>query len=224
MTKEIITAYETGKTLWAKLLLDATMWDGLAMVDPTTLSTAEWKAGLVFCTEGQTTDSAGLSDYTADWPGALSLLAEYTVIFVESAAPETRPEPTAVPKARQENPTEYHIVGAMTQAALAQFVADDTGEATAASGSVAKIAQGAGNIGSGALVVTITVKTAGGDPLDGVEVWITSDSAGDNVVAGTVCTDAAGLATFMLDAGTYFVWKQLAGFDFTNPIQIVVSA
>lgn len=225
MSDEIRLSFETGKTLKAQILLLAAMWDGSAMVDPATLSSAEWTAGLVECTEQTTSgDGDGMGLYLADFPGALSLLAEYSVVFFEGASPA----PEAIPKATQGDPTEYRhssvTVTAMTQAALAQFITDDTGETAAVDGSVAKISQGTASIGSGALVVTITTKTDGGVPLDGVEVWITSDAAGNNVVAGTVCSDAAGLTTFMLDAATYYVWKQLAGYDFTNPTAIVVSA
>jgi len=81
-----------------------------------------------------------------------------------------------------------------------------------------------GVAGSGALSTRIYCQTDGGVPIDGVEVWITSDEAGTNVVAGTLSSDATGLAgPFMLDAGTWFVWKQLSGYNFTNPIEIVVA-
>jgi len=78
--------------------------------------------------------------------------------------------------------------------------------------------------GAGALSTTIYTKDSSGLPLDGAEVWITTDSAGTNVVAGTLCSDAAGLTTFMLDAGSYYVWRQLAGYDFSNPQIIAVAS
>jgi hypothetical protein len=77
--------------------------------------------------------------------------------------------------------------------------------------------------GSGALTVTVTVNDEGGDPLDGVETWITTDSAGTDLVAGTLSTNALGVATYMLDAGTYYLWRQLSGYNFTNPIEMVVA-
>lgn len=77
--------------------------------------------------------------------------------------------------------------------------------------------------GSGAIAYSITVEDENNDPIDGVEVWITTDSAGSNVIAGTLATDAMGLATFMLDAGTYYIWRQASGFNFTNPVAITVS-
>jgi hypothetical protein len=81
----------------------------------------------------------------------------------------------------------------------------------------------AATLGAGSISTTITVKTTGGDPLDGAAVWITTDAAGTNVIAGKLYTNASGVATFMLDAGSYYVWRQLAGMNFTNPQAITVS-
>ena len=81
----------------------------------------------------------------------------------------------------------------------------------------------AAGTGSGAVSFPVTINDEGGDPIDGVEVWISTDSAGASVVAGTLSTDALGLATFMLDAGTYYLWRQKSGYNFTNPVTIVVS-
>lgn len=75
--------------------------------------------------------------------------------------------------------------------------------------------------GGGAISTTVTV-TVSGLPRDGVEVWVTTDAAGTNLVANGV-TDALGEVNFMLDAGTYYVWKQVAGVNFTNPQTMVVS-
>lgn len=62
-----------------------------------------------------------------------------------------------------------------------------------------------------------------GHPVDGAAVWITTDSEGGNVVAGTAYTNTAGKVRFMLEAGiTYYAWCQKAGVNFTNPTQINV--
>lgn len=73
--------------------------------------------------------------------------------------------------------------------------------------------------------VTNSVTSA---PLEGVQVWIATDSAGSYVVwAGT--TDASGVARDsnsglpLLDPGTYYFWRQRAGFTFTNPDTETVS-
>ena len=72
-------------------------------------------------------------------------------------------------------------------------------------------------VGPGALSCTWTQKDADENPMDNVQIWITTDEAGVNVIAGTLLTNAHGKATFMLDAGTYYVWREKAGKNFTNP-------
>lgn len=86
-----------------------------------------------------------------------------------------------------------------------------------------RVSEVAGATGTGAISTTVTAQDGSGNPIDGVEVWITTDSAGANVVAGTLVTDAFGNATFMLDAGTYYRWLQKAGYNFTNPSTLVVT-
>lgn len=71
--------------------------------------------------------------------------------------------------------------------------------------------------GAGAVSWTYTVTDSGtGLPIDGVEVWLTTDIAGANVVVSGV-TDTAGEVDFMIDAGNYYVWCKKSGYNFTNP-------
>lgn len=77
-------------------------------------------------------------------------------------------------------------------------------------------------LGAGSSSYVVTVNDGNGDPMDGVSVWVTTDIAGTNPTASGV-TDDLGQVTFLLDPGTYYLWKQLAGFDFTNPEQIQVT-
>lgn len=77
--------------------------------------------------------------------------------------------------------------------------------------------------GAGSISFPVTVNDESSNPIDGVEVWISTDSAGASVVAGTLHTSALGLATFVLDAGTYYLWRQKSGYNFTNPVAITVS-
>jgi hypothetical protein len=76
--------------------------------------------------------------------------------------------------------------------------------------------------GAGSNSCTITVTDGDGAPIEGCQVWITSDEAGTDVVASGT-TSATGVATFMLDDGTWYSWRQLNGYNFTNPETIVVS-
>jgi len=107
------------------------------------------------------------------------------------------------------------IADAVWDEAIADHLsAGSTGEA---------LSDASGTAGSGSISYTITVCDTLSNPLDGVAVWITTDSAGVNVVAGTSFTDALGNVTFMLDAGSYYGWQQRAGYNFTNPTSFTVS-
>ena len=77
--------------------------------------------------------------------------------------------------------------------------------------------------GPGAITFTYTLtSTDGGAPIPGADVWASTDITGNYVVASGV-TDASGEVVFYLDAGTYYIWRQLAGWDFTNPDTEVVA-
>jgi hypothetical protein len=77
--------------------------------------------------------------------------------------------------------------------------------------------------GSGGTLEVITVSDAISDPIQGAEVWISSDVAGNNIIAGTLNTNSAGQASFMLDPGTYYVWINAADYNESNPYTITVS-
>lgn len=79
----------------------------------------------------------------------------------------------------------------------------------------------------GAVEYTYTIND-GVDPIDGVEVWISTDIGGSNIIWSGV-SDALGVARAVdnekpwLDAGTYYGWAQKAGYSFTNPDTLTVS-
>lgn len=75
--------------------------------------------------------------------------------------------------------------------------------------------------GAGSETVIIECLNAASAPLEGVAVWITSDSAGASLTAGTLYSNSLGRATFYLDAGTYYCWRQ-GGALWSNPETIVV--
>lgn len=75
---------------------------------------------------------------------------------------------------------------------------------------------------------TYTVLDNVANPVQGAEVWISSDVAGNNIVwIGT--TDAFGVARDLanrlprLDAGTWYFWTHKVGYSFSNPDTEVVS-
>jgi len=79
-------------------------------------------------------------------------------------------------------------------------------------------------VGSGSQEVVITITDADGDPVPEARVYIASDEAGTDVVAGAVMTDKDGATpTLNLDAGTYYRFAEKNGFTFSNPEKITVS-
>lgn len=76
--------------------------------------------------------------------------------------------------------------------------------------------------GPGSTAHTITVKTTSNVIIPGAEVWVTTDIAGTNIIAGTRITDDFGQVTFMLDAGTYYLWRDHDDYEFTNPQEFTV--
>lgn len=78
--------------------------------------------------------------------------------------------------------------------------------------------------GAGAISHAYTLTdSADGTPIDGAEVWVSTDAAGVNVIASGT-TNSAGIVTFMLDAGTYYFWRRRSGYNFVNPDVEIVSA
>jgi len=79
-------------------------------------------------------------------------------------------------------------------------------------------------LGAGALTITYTLTSDEDDsPVAGADVWITTDVAGDNVIASGTTSDL-GAVNFFLDPGTYFVWRSHSDFDFAvNPETKVAS-
>jgi hypothetical protein len=72
-------------------------------------------------------------------------------------------------------------------------------------------------LGSGAITFTYTLTSSvDSSPVASATVWVTTDQAGTNVVASGT-TDTNGAVTFYLDAGTYYIWREKAGWNFTNP-------
>lgn len=71
--------------------------------------------------------------------------------------------------------------------------------------------------GSGTRPTQITLRTSGNRPVVGASVWITTDPAGQFIVAGTLQTDESGSVTFALDPGDYWVWRQHPSVQFQNP-------
>jgi len=77
--------------------------------------------------------------------------------------------------------------------------------------------------GMGLITFTYTLtNTVDDEPIEDVEIVVTDDLAGTNMVAYGI-TDASGEVVFHLDAGTYYLWRQKSGWNFTNPDTEVVA-
>jgi len=75
--------------------------------------------------------------------------------------------------------------------------------------------------GSTTYVYTVTSSVAPNPVIANVLVWVTTDVAGDTVVASGY-TSTLGVVTFYLDPGTYHFWRSKAGYTFVNPDTEVV--
>jgi hypothetical protein len=77
--------------------------------------------------------------------------------------------------------------------------------------------------GAGAITFTYTLtSTVDASPIPDANVWVTTGIDGSGIVASGV-TNISGQCTFYLDAGTYYVWRQKAGWNFSNPDTETVS-
>lgn len=104
------------------------------------------------------------------------------------------------------------------------LITDAIDASSVAASAVTEIAAGVVSGGmSNPITYTYTVYEADAvTPLSDVTVWVSTDSAGTSVVASGT-TDNFGEVEFQLDAGTYYVWRQKAGWNFSNPDTEVVS-
>jgi hypothetical protein len=77
--------------------------------------------------------------------------------------------------------------------------------------------------GSGAISWDYTLTDATTtNPIINAEVWVTTDSAGANIIASGY-TNTLGVVSFMLDAGTAYIWRRHPAYNFTNPDVEVIA-
>ena len=77
-----------------------------------------------------------------------------------------------------------------------------------------------GVVGPGGVAHPIRV-TSNGNPVDGAEVWVTTDEAGNHVIAGPLYTNSNGWTpNFMLDPDDYFAWAQRSEINIQNPTPV----
>ncbi len=80
-----------------------------------------------------------------------------------------------------------------------------------------------GATGAGSIAFPVTVQDESCNPVSGVKCWVSTDSGGTNVVTGVLITDDFGLVTFLLDQGSYYLWRDSSVKQFPNPTTITVT-
>ena len=107
---------------------------------------------------------------------------------------------------------------APSAATVADAVWDEaTADHTGAGSTGAAIAASAG-AGTGSETFTYTLtSTVGGTPVANAAVWVTTTNHPKNNIVASGTTDNIGEVTFYLDPGTYYVWREKSGWNFTNP-------
>lgn len=78
-------------------------------------------------------------------------------------------------------------------------------------------------IGGGGNAVTITLTDADSVIIPDVKVWITSDIAGRDIIAGPLLTNTSGEVVFNLASGVIYRWAEKSSYTFTNPATITVA-
>lgn len=120
----------------------------------------------------------------------------------------------------------YKVTGTLPMARAGAAIAvrvSATVNGVAGLGIVYQDVVGATPAGSGAFPYSYTLTTeADGLPIVGADVWLTTDAGGSQAVAIGV-TNARGQVTFYVDPGTYYLWRQLPGWQFDNPAVVVVE-
>lgn len=81
--------------------------------------------------------------------------------------------------------------------------------------------------GTGSQAQEFLIEDDDDDPIADCKVWITTDEAGSNKVAGWQNTDDFGNITFFLNPGDYYLWRDKTGTNFLsnpNPVSFEVLA
>lgn len=71
--------------------------------------------------------------------------------------------------------------------------------------------------GPGDRDISIQVLNSSGVPIPNVQCWVSTDIAGESVITDPAFTNSQGIVRFLLNAGSYFLFRQKAGLSFVNP-------
>jgi len=161
-------------------------------------------------------------------PAGASMSADIAAVKSDSSAIKTKTDQFVFTVANQVDANALSGGGGATAAQIAAAMfTSNTGQTYAGAHANSVVKQIADNaVGSGAgggsISYTVTVNDASSNPLDGAELWVTTDSAGTNIIASGT-TNALGQFTFQLDAGGYYLWVRHSGYNRDNPTAITVS-
>lgn len=76
--------------------------------------------------------------------------------------------------------------------------------------------------GEGVSSWTYTLTDQSSQPIPYATVWVSTDAGGTAIMASGQ-TNAAGQVTFLINTGTYYVWRKKRGYRFTNPdVEVIV--
>ncbi len=70
---------------------------------------------------------------------------------------------------------------------------------------------------------SMLIQTAAGIAIPQCTCWVSTDEEGDNVITDNQVTNSRGEVEFLLDAGTYYLFRQKDGYTFTNPQEFTVG-
>lgn len=74
----------------------------------------------------------------------------------------------------------------------------------------------------GAGEYTVDLPISDGSPIEGAEVWVTATNSPTAAILRATTSDSLGNARFYLDAGSYYYWVGLNGYETLGPVAFSV--
>lgn len=176
---------------------------GTTMTMLSSIADSSWAAGRLTATEQLSSNGTGTGNYTF---GSFPALASgwYVIEFYDVVTPSSSsPAPTDLPLVGGGSSLIYWDGTTLVDGYLTALLSD---------GALAQI-NGVQSPAAGSDQCTLTItNTTTMTPVADADVWITSDSAGSDVRAGTYQTDSNGQVVALLDDGdSYYLWAQKDG-------------
>jgi hypothetical protein len=189
------TSGHAGAGTTGKALTDANNGTAPSAADN---ATAVWGAGSRTLTSGAAPSAAAVADAVWDEGLADHMLAD-------SAG-----ESLAAAGSASSDPWNVPLPGAYTSGKAGWILG------TRLDAQVSGVASGGSPGSGGSQFIYVLTETGTGDPIPDADIWATTDSAGQVVVASGR-TNQQGQVIFWLDPGTVYIWRQKTGWNFTNP-------